>query len=1470
MITLHFNNKKLEVQESESSYRYRAIMQKPQLVLKFSLPTYEEIPVGTWCEFMGEVYTLPSSQNIKKHGKRNIEYTLVMVDDSDKLSCFKFRNTIDKRLKWSMCAKPIEFLNAIVASLNERDKGWSVGKCIEASEKTLEFNHVYIDEALQDVAELFNTEWEIKDKVISFGKVEYFKDSPLALSYGKGNGFMPGLGRTTLSDEKPIKRLYVQGGEKNIDRSKYGSPELLLPISQELVYEGRTYRTDDKGYSIERVDKITDAVKEDSLDCSEIYPSRIGKVSSVTVVDEAKHFYDFTDTTIPADLDFNQYLIEGETPVIRFQTGMLAGEKDFEFKYIHKDKDGSLARRFEIVPQEIDGQTMPNKNYIPVPGNSYAIFGIMLPQQYICDNETKTGASWDMFREGAKYLYEHEDQKFTFNGEIQALWSKKNWLNVGGKLVVGGYVLFTDEQFAKEGVLIRITGIKEYLTSPYSPNVEISNTVAGKTVSSSLRDIENTEVVIDSTKKELVQFTKRRFRDSKETLQMIEGALLNFSGSINPVTVHTMAMLVGDESLQFRFVESKTNLTQVTHNITYDNEKKQLHCPRGFLQHMTLGINNISSKHSDKEYKVWDMSEFLSPRLADPKKKYYLYAKVSHDANVRGNFVLSEKPIALNDLTGFYHLLTGVLNSEYEGGRSYVSLYGFTEVLPGRITTDRVVSGDGTSFFDLVANALRLGDKLSYNVKGDNLLRLKGTLVQSNSGQESVIGCYRGVYNSRDTYFNGDEVTYTDAIGLTSTYRYIFATPTTGVAPDNGSYWQVIAQGSHGKDGVNGAAGVNGKDGKSIIWKGEFSSHPANPEEGWAYRNSTDKKSYVFHSGQWYQMTVDGIDGKNGITTYTWIRYADDEFGSGISNDPTGKEYIGIAHNKTTAIESNIPNDYQWFLVKGTEGVPGKPGADGKTYYTWIAYSDNADGAGMYQIPTSTTKYIGIATNKLTNVESTNPKDYAWSKFKGDQGVPGKDGMSIVWKGDLANPPANPVKNWVYRDTDNGRVYIFNGTAWELMVVDGSNGIDGADGKDGLSVYITYHDSVSMPSTPTGDGTTGGWHTNATSASVWMSQKVSNSAVSGSWGAPIKIKAFDGQPGKDGHSPAMVYRGNYSDLEGYYGTPYRVDVVKAGSMYYVARTDAGEPFTKVPPPNSAYWNTFGAQFDSIATGLLLAEGANIANFLFVNQRMESQGKTGNVPNIILDGLRNYASFAGGKVHFDRDIAKIAWLEIVGNDIIGYDSDGSERIKITNSKLPAMSSLAEYQYLANCTYKVQPDSTFDEERLEVERRGYRTEIRDDWSGNRIEEDNDIWADITFEITEDDTVTDFDFQCGVSAQVSNYDSYVIIKKYGTSTIVAQSDRESLSTKLNKGKYTATLRAIFNSDRDWSGTMSLNFRPPQIRKWARQTIIGNDGLLVTGGGNYLKQTPNSFEVSVGNNGLKVTSSGIQKQVNGKWSNL
>ena len=269
----------------------------------------------------------------------------------------------------------------------------------------------------------------------------------------------------------------------------------------------------------------------------------------------------------------------------------------------------------------------------------------------------------------------------------------------------------------------------------------------------------------------------------------------------------------------------------------------------------------------------------------------------------------------------------------------------------------------------------------------------------------------------------------------------------------NGIWSEFSAPALWAKYGFDGADGAEGVAGTSIIWKGDFSSAPSNPQNGWAYKNTTDKKSYVYQDGQWYQMTIDGIDGKNG-----------------------------------------------------------------------------------------------------------------------------KDGLSIVWKGDLQTPPSNPQTNWAYRDTNNGRVYIWNGTAWALMVVDGSDGADGAAGSDGLSVFITYNDSTSQPSVPTGNGTTGGWHTNATSTAIWMSQKIAASASDGAWGTPIKIKGDKG----DGYTQMGQFRTGM--------VVPKMGVVSMGGGSYVAKVSTTNP------PLWCWTDNAGNRFTFNDGGYCLTGDVNTAEY----------------------------------------------------------------------------------------------------------------------------------------------------------------------------------------------------------------------------------------------------------------------------------
>lgn len=198
-----------------------------------------------------------------------------------------------------------------------------------------------------------------------------------------------------------------------------------------------------------------------------------------------------------------------------------------------------------------------------------------------------------------------------------------------------------------------------------------------------------------------------------------------------------------------------------------------------------------------------------------------------------------------------------------------------------------------------------------------------------------------------------------------------------------------------------------------IVWKGTLAVAPADPADGWAYYNSTDGKSYIYHDSTWYQMSVDGTSG---------------------------------------------------------------------------------------------------------------------------------DGSGFVWKGESSTPPPDPQVNWAYRDTDDGIVYIWNGSAWEVLVQDGSDGGE-------LSVFVTYHDNAAdnPPAAPTGDGTTGGWHTTATADAVWISQKVTPDVNSGAWSDPLLINGpanWSDIVDDDGNKPE-----NGADVTGDHGGDIPIDDLPLGSMF---------------------------------------------------------------------------------------------------------------------------------------------------------------------------------------------------------------------------------------------------------------------------------------------------------------------------------
>lgn len=326
-------------------------------------------------------------------------------------------------------------------------------------------------------------------------------------------------------------------------------------------------------------------------------------------------------------------------------------------------------------------------------------------------------------------------------------------------------------------------------------------------------------------------------------------------------------------------------------------------------------------------------------------------------------------------------------------------------------------------------------------------------------------------------------------------------------------------QGDDGEDGADGIAGNDGADGETSYLHIAYATS-ADGKTGFSTTNAVDKTyigQYVdfekadstdptkYHwskfqgpkgdkgdpgeqglrglQGEKGEQGIQGPKGENGKTTYTHIAYANSSDGKvGFSVSDSDRDYIGMYVDEVEA-DSTDPTKYAWTKIKGadgTQGIQGKPGADGKTPYLHIAYATSSDGKTGFSITESTGKtYIGVHTD-YTKADSTDPSKYKWTKIQGPQGTQGlqgiqgpkgadgKDGKTTYFHikySAVSNPtsasqmtetPSKYIGTYVdftQTDSDDPKKY-----SWQQLEgsqgPQGKQGISGINGADGKTSYL--------------------------------------------------------------------------------------------------------------------------------------------------------------------------------------------------------------------------------------------------------------------------------------------------------------------------------------------------------------------------------------------------------------------------------
>nr|DAH27956.1 MAG TPA: tail protein [Bacteriophage sp.] len=988
----------------------------------------------------GEEYTIRTRATREMKTDRYYQYDAVFYGVMYELMKTQYRNAEESgkstAMTFDLTYSIRDFVKVIIYNMNRDYPGlWAFDEenCPDTEPRTISFSKQNCLQVLQSLCsdDNFKLEFRISQdngvRTIHIGKFGTKVIPPSGADYfewGKGGGLFT-LKDQKVDDKAIITRLWVEGGTTNI-RSNYRdySERLQLPFPKRMnknehtLSDGTVIPANSEMIGIDDdskryIEDVELAQEIGSEEDSAQYDDIYPKrTGKVTAIVE-DDINSFIDDTM--DFDLNEKDDNGTKYLINGVTAkitFISGRLAGQQFEIKADGGyDHSSKKFTIIP-------FTDKRGLTIPTTDNDAFRIEVGNDYKI-TDINLPESYEENAEEDLWYAGYDDFKPRTQSRVQyALTFDRSYFlenmpddSETSVFKVGDYVPVRDVRFGVEKS-IRIQKISRNLLVDHDYSLTLSDTTTISISQQTVIDVIEHNKIIEANRLKDLSKARRGWRTTEELRNMVYDTDGYFDPeNIRPNSIDTNMLTVGSKSQQFILIG-------VVMQANVNGNANRFDASSGILAHLTIDETTI---------KQWTLGE-LSVTLSE-QGGYYVFAKCSK-TGTNGVFIVTQTPYKFEPTEdpNNYYFQIGIISSLYpdDNFRDFVTTYGFTRINGKTITTGTIVTSDGECYLDLDGNKFRIGDPTSsidWNVTALKQLTLHNVRLLSDSGDVSFIGVYRGTYRDDYVYYNGDEVSYSNG-AETCTYRYKYPNPTKGVKPTNTTYWDVVAKGQQGQKGDDGLPGE------------------------------------------------DGLPGK---TYYTWIRYADDVNGGGISDDPTGKGFIGFAYNKETPTESNDPNDYKWSDITGKDGVPGEPGEDGKTLYTWIAYSDNADGNPMYQQPKDSTMYIGIATNKETATESTNPKDYVWSKFKGDDGlpgVPGADGKTSYFHikySSVQNPtsssqmtetPSDYIGTYVdytQEDSTDPKKYTWS----RFKGFNGEDGLPGVNGEDGKTSYlhIKYSDN---------------------------------------------------------------------------------------------------------------------------------------------------------------------------------------------------------------------------------------------------------------------------------------------------------------------------------------------------------------------------------------------------------------------------
>lgn len=629
------------------------------------------LTVNDYISYKGETYYVRHREDVtKEEVSRGFAYRVKLYHDMYRLHdvvAFPYEKPDFRKNMSKYNGTASQLLDIVVRSMNRVHTGWKAGSCVETKAETFDLKDKTCAEVVNEIATRFETEFYVQDRTLTIGRRVIDRPGGRIYSQGPDGGFRS-ITLSAVEEVPPLTRLYAYGSDKNM--AAQGTKDAL----EYLKLPGGALCLE------KNVDKY--GVIEHPKQFQDIYPHGVFAVTAR--IDE------FTLQASSIDFDLEAQLIDGTEPTVTFQDGGLAGYD----LHIVKGSWDNKTKQFKLAKVEEEGALkVPGDIHFAV-GDKFILTGIKMPKAYV------DKASEELRVAAQKYL----DGKCENRTKLAVVCDEVLFAKYSLSVQCGELMHVRDARLGLDRK-IRVTSVKRFIENddeePYRYEIVLSDFLEGNRFMQELSDIKKESKAARERAEEMVRYSRRQWQDVKETQEHLKKDFADkFKESINPVTIETMQLIAGHEQLQFVFVDSKTAPQKVVGVYPeFTGGRVHVRAAGLFLKHMTMGVKAISSKHDPSQYRYWEMADFTSEVLA-ADKVYRLYARVEANGQ-NGSFVLHDTFKGMNDEAGAYLLLMGYLGAEREGNRSWGRAYGFTEILPGQITTELIQDPNAQLVIDL-------------------------------------------------------------------------------------------------------------------------------------------------------------------------------------------------------------------------------------------------------------------------------------------------------------------------------------------------------------------------------------------------------------------------------------------------------------------------------------------------------------------------------------------------------------------------------------------------------------------------------------------------------------------------------------------------------------------------------------------------------------------------------------------------